>query len=811
MPGVSKPATQMTRRDFLKTSAVVAGGAWLGSNLGIAPEGALAEEAQQGEQIFVNGCRPNCFNACMLNVHVREGKVVKTSPADFPNKEFNRVCLRGLAHVTNMYSPARLQYPLKRVEGTERGAGQWERVTWEEAISDIAEKFKAYQEEFGPQSIVKAVVSGNYGAINGGWTANLFNAMNASTMGSNLDMGNYYGVMRVVGHAGLWPGNDPRDFKNAKNIFLWGNNLTDAQIHDWHFMADAIEAGANVICIDPIYTQMAAKSQKFVPIRPASDTALIMSMMYVIVEEDLIDREFLFSKTVAPFLVNSETGKFVRKVDLTGEAPAEGEASPYVVWDETAGAACVLGETETMALEGEFEVNGVVCHTAYTLLKNEILQFAPEVATELCEVPVETIVELAHLACDGNVMHRVGWGPQAYDNGIHPHHAGITLAALTGKMCSSGNLYSSANWTYWSGANPACSAVPNPVTSPTIPNMVMADAIAAGEWLGQPFVPKALWVYNGNPVCTWVDTNSLLNDVFAKLDLIVTVDINMTDTARYSDYVLPCAQFFEYEDIITQGNHFHIIHTNKAVEPPAEALPDTQIIKMLADKMGYGDLFQMTENEWLREYVNTEANAAQGLTYETLCEQNAWRYMPDPMLLWTDGIFYTPSQRMEFYVENPTIYGVTFQQADLEREHLPHFFEPREAWPGTELAEKFPFVLMSERPRYRVHGQWAYDPILRELDPEPTVKINPADAEALGIADGTHVECYNDHGHAVAKLVYNDAIRPGTMVYPKSWQMDQHLAGGWSEPLGRGCDPVAVNQSFMDCRVAVRVWEGAEA
>ena len=142
MPGVSQNATQMTRRDFLKTSAVVAGGAWLGSNLGLAPEGALAEEAQQGERVFVNGCRPNCFNACMLNVHVREGKVVKTSPADFPNKEFNRVCLRGLAHVTNMYSPARLQYPLKRVEGTERGAGQWERVTWEEALTDIAEKFR---------------------------------------------------------------------------------------------------------------------------------------------------------------------------------------------------------------------------------------------------------------------------------------------------------------------------------------------------------------------------------------------------------------------------------------------------------------------------------------------------------------------------------------------------------------------------------------------------------------------------------------------------------------------------------------------
>jgi hypothetical protein len=73
------------------------------------------------------------------------------------------------------------------------------------------------------------------------------------------------------------------------------------------------------------------------------------------------------------------------------------------------------------------------------------------------------------------------------------------------------------------------------------------------------------------------------------------------------------------------------------------------------------------------------------------------------------------------------------------------------------------------------------------------------------------VECYNDHGHAVAKLVYNEAVRPGTLVYPKSWESVQHIAGSWSEPISRECDPVEVNQSFMDCAVAIRVWEGADA
>ena len=97
---------------------------------------------------------------------------------------------------------------------------------------------------------MKCAVSGNYGSINGGFTSKFFSSINASTMAPSLDLSNAIGLNRVVGWAGTWMGNDPRDLKNAKNIFIWGNNITDAQIHEWHFVADAIEAGSNVIVVD---------------------------------------------------------------------------------------------------------------------------------------------------------------------------------------------------------------------------------------------------------------------------------------------------------------------------------------------------------------------------------------------------------------------------------------------------------------------------------------------------------------------------------------------------------------------------------
>ena len=169
----------------------------------------------------------------------------------------------------------------------------------------------------------------------------------------------------------------------------------------------------------------------------------------------------------------------------------------------------------------------------------------------------------------------------------------------------------------------------------------------------------------------------------------------------------------------------------------------------------------------------------------------------------------TPSGRMEFYVEEPELQFDMGQDYDREREHLPRYFNPTEAYEGSPQWDKYKLILLSERPRYRVHSMMSDNKYLRELDPEPTVKINPEDAMSRGLSDGEYVEVYNDRGHAVARLVFNDAVRPGCMVYPKSWQMSQHKAGCWSELLTSAYDPVGVNESYFDNLVEVRSWKEA--
>lgn len=812
MSGI-KTVAGISRRGFLKTGAVLAGGTWLGTTLGCTPsEGESTDNTDEVEEKVFNGCcRPNCFNLCKINVHVREGKIVKTAPSPYEGGEqYNRICLRGLSHVTRVYDPERIQYPLKRVG--ERGAGEWERISWDEAIDEIAGKFKQFQTEYGSSAVAYYTLSGNHGQLTSVGGSRFFNEIQATSLSCNGDMGNTVGLNRVLGFGGLWCGNETSDMMNAKNVFVWANNISDAQIHDWHFVMDAVEAGANLIVVDPTFTHTASKASKFVPLRPASDVALIMGMMNVIVEEDLIDRDFMSAYTCAPFLVNPETKQFSHLSALGGEV---GESDPYLVWDEEVQALVAVEDAVKPSLEGEFDVNGVKCRTAYSLLRDEIAKYPVDHASEICDVPADTIVELARLACDGPVTHRIGWGANAYGNGVHQAHALATLGAITGQMCKPGANVGIVNWMTYSGWNSALAAASVPNPSPVIYFTEFPEVMRTGKWKGEDIAIKALYVYAANPVNTCTDMNAII-EAFGKIDFVVTADMFLSDTALYSDIVLPCADWFEYEDVVCRGTSYHMTFSDKAIDPLYESKPDFEIFRLLADKMGVG-YFEQDNDAFLSDYVDTEASAAVGITFEELKEKGAIRPFAEPFLRWNDHKFLTSSGRMEFYVENPAPMFDLGRELDLDRERLPHFFQPIEAWSetvgGFEMsprAEKYPFVLNSERPRYRVHSQWSSNKYLRELDPEPTVKINPVDAQAKGIADGDYVECFNDRGHAVAKAVCNDAVRPGVLVYPKSWQAYQHKAGAWSELTTCEVDDFGANMNWMDVLCDVRVWEGAE-
>lgn len=817
------PAKGISRRRFLGTTAAAAGAALgLGSASALLPtlEVAEAEEASR-EETFECVCRPNCHAYCRHKVTVRDGRVVKSEQASFPEEQYNRICLRGISSLERIYDPDRIKYPLRRAG--ERGEDKWERISWEEAIDTIAPKWQEIIDAYGPQALAFHHSGGDVSLLNCWPTITRFtNLLGGTYIDYNTDMGIDHGTGQVFG-ANDWNGpssNDPSDWKNSKTIFLWGYNITEANIQAWHFLADALEGGTELVVVDPVFITAASKAHRYVPIRPGSDLALVLAMTNVIISEGLQNEEFLRDKSCAPFLVNQQTGKFLRRSDLGTPAeegpvdPATGQPTvidPVIVFDEATGELTPVDDAERPALSGDREYAGIPCRTAWDLLCERVAEYTPDYAAALTDIDAETIVELAHMQSGDLVSNLHGFGNGCYVNGGVFGHALATLASVTGNIGKSGCSFGFpvhvgvAVNNSWLRADLA--KIPS-----GIPTLILPEVIETGKFRGEDFPIKALHFSNSNALSNTVNHNELREKVLPKIDLIVTQDITFNDTVRYSDIVLPTPNYYEEEELVALffAQHPYMQYSAKAVDPLYEAKTDTEILRLLADKMGIGDKFMpMSNEEACDQLFDTPLGRELGLTFENLKREGVIK-VPGLDVMFEGQKFTTLSGRAEFYVESPHARNDFGQELDIENAHLPRWETPAEAWPENPLFEKYPLVVITPKARYRIHGQWFNVPALRELDPEPTTYLNPADAAERGIADGDYVEVFNDRGSYVAKCILSEGVRSGVISTPKGWQRNQHKKGGYQEVTGGHFDPFTVNNSFYETLADVRPWDGEE-
>lgn len=177
----------INRRSFLKLSGSVAAAAAIpqvltacspsGKDDSKKSENAVGTAQPEYDKIGRCTCAPNCVGSCGINAFVKDDTIIKVEPADFPDTNYNRICLCGISNaMQRVYSPDRVKYPMKRVEGTERGAGEWERISWEEAIDLIHEKMTTNIEKYGSTSNSWITMVGNYGIV-----PQCFSAMMANT------------------------------------------------------------------------------------------------------------------------------------------------------------------------------------------------------------------------------------------------------------------------------------------------------------------------------------------------------------------------------------------------------------------------------------------------------------------------------------------------------------------------------------------------------------------------------------------------------------------------------------------------------
>lgn len=828
MSGTSSPQGGLTRRSFLKTTGAVAGTAAIGAMVTPSLQVLAAENAVDSgeEQIFYSVCGINCpGQKCGMKVHVREGKVMKVSPKDpapapagLEGYEYGRrPCLRGRAHMQWIYHPERIQYPLRRVDGTERGAGQWERITWDEAIKEIAEKFMSYQKEYGKTSIGMIQGTGNNGMVQGGQGVytRFYNVIQATFFDYCLDWGWAHGEGRVLGQ--IYSSNNTYwDFKNSKTILLWGSNVTDSMIQYWRWVDEAHKGGTKLVCIDPRFSIAASKSDMFVPLRSGSDSALVQALLYVVIEREMYDREYTLLHTVAPFLVREDTGLFLRMSDL-GVAPTEGPVNaltgkatmidPAVVWDEAANAFASEKEAATPALSGDRTIEGIKVSTAFDLLKKEVADNTPEWASELTGLEPSVIEEIAALVADGPCGVSVGFGFDRVDNSDIIAHGIATLLSLTGNIavpgggicfppnCHGGMIGSGKKWTN-----------PDPEKKCTmVPWQCLPDILKTGEFKGKPYQFKALLNLNHNPFSNHTQQKEFLEELLPLIDFVVTHDSRMTDTCRYSDIVLPAAHYFEADDLSTSD---WLQISEKAIEPLYESKSNVDFLAELATAMGLGEYFTQTPLEVAKEIVEeSEAARKAGITFDRLMEEKTLFNIAEDSysgVVWSDFKFPSPSGKLEFYQEKPKPRMDYGQIIDEAQYRLPTYSHPYEAWDGNPLKEQYPLVLFQEHSRWRAHTAFGHLPWLRELDPEPVVKLSPHDAASRDIVAGDTVKAFNDRGSVTLKARIDPGLPDGMCNIPKGWDKHQCIDGCYQELTSRRINPMNLNQPFNDALVEVQ-------
>jgi anaerobic selenocysteine-containing dehydrogenase len=460
-------------------------------------------------------------------------------------------------------------------------------------------------------------------------------------------------------------------------------------------------------------------------------------------------------------------------------------------------AALALGLMHVLVREGWLDRDYIERYTlGFDELAQRARQFTPERVASICSIPAAQIEQLAH-----DFWHirpaliRLNYGLQRVRGGGNAVRAIACLPALAGhwRDAAGGVLLSS------SGAFEVDEAA---LTRPELlagrtPRTINMSAI--GEALAQADPPiEAIIVYNSNPVAVAPHSGSVVRG-FAREDLFtVVLEHFQTDTADYADYVLPATTQLEHLDVHRSYGHLYVVANNPAIEPLGEALPNSEIFRRLAARMGFDEECFRESDEQIAAQAFTGRDTSAGYRWDDVRQRGWWRLnVPAPYAPFASGGFPTPSGRCEFYSER-------LQRQGLDP--LPAYVAPYEsAASAPELAQRFPLAIISPPARNYLNSTFVNVRSLRDAEGEPHLEIHPDDAAGRGIAQGDRVTVFNDRGSLELKARVTDRARPGVVVALSVWWRKLTSDGrNANELTHQRLTDLGRAATFYDCLVQVK-------
>ncbi|NLK66354.1 MAG: molybdopterin-dependent oxidoreductase [Campylobacteraceae bacterium] len=720
------------------------------------------------EKTFIGNCPVNCGSKCVLKAHVKDGVITHMTTDDTGNDKNYverqvRACLRGRSTRYRHYNPNRVIYPLKRVG--KRGEGKFERISWEQALSEIATKMNEIKAKYGNEAFYNPYGTGTIGSIMAGWIDGSFHRL-LSVYGGYLRYHNDYSTGQIYNgfdcFYGSFPASDIENAAHAQLVVLFGTNPGETRLgggstgYSYHEIAR--RGNARVICIDPRYTDtMVGIADEWIPIAPGTDAALVAGLAYVMIKENLYDKEFMDKYTIG----------FSRET-LPEGAPEDGSYMDYV-----------LG-------------------TGYDKTPK-----TPEWAESITRIPASRIVKLAReIASAKPCFIEQGWGPQRHANGEQLSRAIATLSCMTGNVgILGGNTGGFA--TVSSGAYGVTTLpMDNPVKT-SVPCFLWYEGIRLGEKMNAVEHGVRGAEHLKVPIKMMLNTagNCLTNqhaDIkkTAKIleddslcELIVEINIMRTHSNSYADYILPSALSFEQNDISTTGamsTRPYFIYCQKAIEPVGECLPAYEICRRLANKLGGSELEQKftegkTQEEWLEWiYEDTKKNYPDvGLpSFAEIKEKGLWKspVLKEPLVALKEfrddpvkNPLNTPTGKIEIYSTKLAEMKKTWKLLPGQQIEPVPVFEDVLMGARDPMRKKYPLQFFGYHYKGRAHSSFWDSPAVREINPQE-IWISNFDAKKRGIKTGDEVIVENHIGTMKGIAKVTSRIMPGTgATYQGAW------------------------------------------
>lgn len=667
----------------------------------MSPHSSVSTHEHKHLRVVYGSCPHDCPDCCALETQVDErGRAVSVrGRADHPVTR-GWLCAKVNRYLDRVYHADRLLYPLRRIGP--KGSGAFERISWDEAIADITGRWRDIIHQYGADCILPYSYAGTLGLVNGAVTDSRFwHRLGACRL-----------ERAICGHAAeeavtltvggrLAP--PPDMLIHSKLILIWGSNPASTAPHIMPFLREAQRNGTRVIVIDPIRTLTARSADWHIQPLPGTDAALALGMMHVMVTERLHRPDWI--------------------------------AGHALGWE---------------------------------YLLERIMQFPPERVAQITGLSLETIVELARsYATTTPALLRVTDGINRHTNGGQTVRTLACLPAITGQygLLGGGLMYSTSDWLRWDAEAVSHRSEPVNPPEPRMVNMNRLGAILTGE--ADPPI-YSLYVYNANPVASAPNASRITEGLMREDLFTVVHDLFETDTARFADIILPATSQLEHVDLHKPYGHLTLQYNTPAIAPQGEARSNWDVMRLLAAGMGFSE-------SWLQEDANSVIQGVlvasvernpflAGITLERLQAEGA---IPFPIpseqrVPFADGIFRTPSGKVEFY---------SAQAAAKGYDPVPNWVPEAESCVPEQgkLKADARLPLLCPAAHHFVSSTFGNQELLRTKEHAPTLRIHPRDAAQRGIVHGQMVRVRNERGSCQLVADVTEEVRPGVLATTTVW------------------------------------------